>query len=137
MGVLGLCLKLESKWKNHFSEMKGDVRMSLHEKEEEHDDAYTIIETIGPHTTAHISAREPGSEISTAHIVALFLCYRLYRFRGVQRGHKKCPVFNRTHVARVAIGPFALSGNRGRDATRLQLKNRYRKAGIYRGVIFS
>ena len=52
--------------------------MSLHEKEEEQDDAYTIIETIGPHIAAHISAREPGSEISTTYIVALFLCYRLY-----------------------------------------------------------
>ena len=27
------------KWKNHFSEMKGDVGMSLHEKEEEQEDA--------------------------------------------------------------------------------------------------
>ena len=29
------------KWKNHFSEMKGDVGMSLHEKEGEQEDAYT------------------------------------------------------------------------------------------------
>ena len=27
------------KWKNHFSEMKGDVGMSLHEKEGEQEDA--------------------------------------------------------------------------------------------------
>ena len=27
------------KWKNHFSEMKGDVWMSLHEKEGEQEDA--------------------------------------------------------------------------------------------------
>ena len=42
-------------------------------------------------------------------------------FEGLRGGHKKCPVFNRTHVARVAIGPFALSGLCGRDATHLQL----------------
>ena len=29
------------KWKNHFSEMKGDVGMSLHEKEGEQEDACT------------------------------------------------------------------------------------------------
>ena len=29
------------KWKKHFSEMKGDVGMSLHEKEGEQEDAYT------------------------------------------------------------------------------------------------
>ena len=31
----------KSKWKNHFSEMKGGVGMSLHEKEGEQEDAYT------------------------------------------------------------------------------------------------
>ena len=39
--LLGLCPKLENmwnKWKNHFSEMKGDVGMSLHEKEGEQED---------------------------------------------------------------------------------------------------
>ena len=30
-----------NKWKNHFSEMKGDVGMSRHEKEGEQEDAYT------------------------------------------------------------------------------------------------
>ena len=30
-----------NKWKNHFSEMKGDVGMSLHEKEREQEDVYT------------------------------------------------------------------------------------------------
>ena len=30
-----------NKWKNHFSEMKGDVGMSPHEKEREQEDAYT------------------------------------------------------------------------------------------------
>ena len=29
------------KWKNHFSEMKGDVGMSPHKKEGEQEDAYT------------------------------------------------------------------------------------------------
>ena len=29
------------KWKNHFSEMKGDVGMSRHEKEGKQEDAYT------------------------------------------------------------------------------------------------
>ena len=36
------CLSLHCilyKWKNHFSEMKGDVGMSLHEKEGEQEDA--------------------------------------------------------------------------------------------------
>ena len=30
-----------NKWKNHFSEMKGDVGISPHEKEGEQEDAYT------------------------------------------------------------------------------------------------
>ena len=30
-----------NKWKNHFSEMKGDVGMSHHENEGEQEDAYT------------------------------------------------------------------------------------------------
>ena len=30
-----------NKWKNHFSEMKGDVGISLHEKEGEQEHAYT------------------------------------------------------------------------------------------------
>ena len=30
---------IDYKWKNHFSEMKGDVGMSLHEKEGEQEDA--------------------------------------------------------------------------------------------------
>ena len=30
---------LYNKWKNHFSEMKGDVGMSVHEKEGEQEDA--------------------------------------------------------------------------------------------------
>ena len=29
------------KWKNHFYEMKGDVGMSIHEKEKNKKDAYT------------------------------------------------------------------------------------------------
>ena len=33
------------KWKNHFSEMKGDVGMSPHEKQGEQEDAYTKTET--------------------------------------------------------------------------------------------
>ena len=32
-------------WKYHFSEMKGDVGMSPHEKEGEQEDAYTKTET--------------------------------------------------------------------------------------------
>ena len=32
---------IEDKWKNHFSEMKRDIGMSLHEKEGEQEDAYT------------------------------------------------------------------------------------------------
>ena len=34
-----------NKWKNYFSEMKGDVGMSPHEKEGEQEDAYTKTET--------------------------------------------------------------------------------------------
>ena len=30
-----------NKWKNHFSKMKGDVGMSLYEKEGEQEDGYT------------------------------------------------------------------------------------------------
>ena len=55
-------------------------------------------------------------------------------FEGLRGGHKKCPAFNRTHVARVAIGPFTLSGLCGRDVTRLQLETRYIKSpdiGLY------
>ena len=36
---------IKNNWKNHFSEMKGDVGMSTHEKEEEQGDAYTKTET--------------------------------------------------------------------------------------------
>ena len=32
-----------NKWKNHFSEMKGDVGISPHEKDGEQEDAYTKI----------------------------------------------------------------------------------------------
>ena len=42
--LLGLCPKSKSlwnKWKNHFSETKGDVGMSHHEKEGEQEDVYT------------------------------------------------------------------------------------------------
>ena len=34
-----------NKWKNHFYEMKGDVGMSVHEKERKQDDAYTKTQT--------------------------------------------------------------------------------------------
>ena len=46
--LLGLRPKWKNmcnKWKNHFSEMKGDVGMSPHEKEGEQGDAYTKTET--------------------------------------------------------------------------------------------
>ena len=33
------------KWKNHFYEMKGDVGMSVHEKESKQEDAYTKTQT--------------------------------------------------------------------------------------------
>ena len=32
-------------WKNHFYEMKGDVGMSVHEKERKQEDAYTKTQT--------------------------------------------------------------------------------------------
>ena len=34
-----------NKWNNHFYEMKGDVGMSVHEKERKQEDAYTKIQT--------------------------------------------------------------------------------------------
>ena len=34
-----------NKWKNHFYEMKGDVGMSVHEKERKQEDAYTKTQT--------------------------------------------------------------------------------------------
>ena len=33
------------KWKNHFYETKGDVGMSVHEKERKQEDAYTKTQT--------------------------------------------------------------------------------------------
>ena len=36
---------LVHKWKNHFYEMKGDVGMSVHEKERKQEDAYTKKQT--------------------------------------------------------------------------------------------
>ena len=33
------------KWKNHYYEMKGDVRMSGHDKERKQEDAYTKSES--------------------------------------------------------------------------------------------
>ena len=33
------------KWKNHFYEMKGDVGVSVHEKERKQEDAYTKTQT--------------------------------------------------------------------------------------------
>ena len=33
------------KWRNHFYEMKGDVGMSVHEKERKQEDAYTKTQT--------------------------------------------------------------------------------------------
>ena len=39
----GMC-KVD-KWKNHFYEMKGDVGMSVHEKERKQEDAYTKTQT--------------------------------------------------------------------------------------------
>ena len=41
-----------NKWKNHFSEMKGDVGKSPHEKEGEQEDAYT---KTGTHSQPHPS----------------------------------------------------------------------------------
>ena len=35
----------DNKWKNHFYEMKGDVGMSVHEKERKQEDAYTKTQT--------------------------------------------------------------------------------------------
>ena len=41
------------KWKNHFSEMKGDVGISPHEKEGEQEDTYTKHKLIhNPITTS-------------------------------------------------------------------------------------
>ena len=40
-----LCFLYVYKWKNHFYEMKGDVGMSVHEKERKQEDAYTKTQT--------------------------------------------------------------------------------------------
>ena len=43
---LGALMKNEwNKWKNHFYEMKGDVGMSVHEKERKQEDAYIKTQT--------------------------------------------------------------------------------------------
>ena len=39
------CKPIVYKWKNHFYEMKGDVGMSVHEKERKQEDAYTKTQT--------------------------------------------------------------------------------------------
>ena len=39
------CPPIFHKWKNHFYEMKGDVGMSVHEKERKQEDAYTKTQT--------------------------------------------------------------------------------------------
>ena len=39
--LCGWLIIIYNKWNNHFSEMKGDVGMSLHEKEGEQEHAYT------------------------------------------------------------------------------------------------
>ena len=44
----GFSLKEVYKWKNHFYEMKGDVGMSVHEKERKQEDAYTKTQTPQP-----------------------------------------------------------------------------------------
>ena len=44
MSTLMLSVVL-NKWKNHFYEMKGDVGMSVHEKERKQEDAYTKTQT--------------------------------------------------------------------------------------------
>ena len=42
----GFAMKNEwNKWKNHFYEMKGDVGISVHEKERKQEDAYTKTQT--------------------------------------------------------------------------------------------
>ena len=38
-----------NKWENHFYEMKGDVGMSVHEKERKQEDAYTKTQTPHPY----------------------------------------------------------------------------------------
>ena len=43
--ILGRMKNEWNKWKNHFYEMKGDVGMSVHEKERKQEDAYTKTQT--------------------------------------------------------------------------------------------
>ena len=40
-----IMMMMMNKWKNHFYEMKGDVGMSVHEKERKQEDAYTKTQT--------------------------------------------------------------------------------------------
>ena len=56
--LLGLCPKLKNewnKWKNHFSEMKGDVGMSLHEKERNKKMPTQRQKVIQPHPYIFVS----------------------------------------------------------------------------------
>ena len=46
-----------NKWKNHFYEMKGDVGMSHHEKEREHEDAHTKTDIYNPIPTSLFLSR--------------------------------------------------------------------------------
>ena len=43
--ILSTTVLSDHKWKNHFYEMKGDVGMSVHEKERKQEDAYTKTQT--------------------------------------------------------------------------------------------
>ena len=91
---------------------------------------------LGPRTTARIYLRE-GTGIREQYYIycsPILMLQAGIGFEGLRRGHKKCPVFNGTHVARVANGPLALSGLCRGDATRLQLETRYIKSpriGLY------
>ena len=48
-------------------------------------------------------------------------------FEALRGGHKKCPVFNRTHVARAAVEPSAYSELCKPYATRQRLETWYMK----------
>ena len=61
-----------NKWKNHFYEMKGDVGMSVHEKERKQEDAYTKIHNPIP-TSLFLSSPQCIS-YSQFNVKMFFLC---------------------------------------------------------------
>ena len=64
-----------NKWKNHFYEMKGDVGMSVHEKERKQEDAYTKTQTHhNPIPTSLFLSSPQCISCSQFNVKMFFLC---------------------------------------------------------------